>query len=225
MNGTWSYIRSFILPQTLEKRASRLNPYLEVVYSKGKLKLNSRTINYSDNKTHEVFSKAFRKFSLGKRKPERILMLGFGTGSIAKLLNEKFKITCAITGVEADPTVIDIARKHFGLDAIKNLDLYCEDAFDFVLNCPHRFDVIVVDIFLDKYVPSKFHEQRFVDALVKLLSANGILFFNYVAVDDNTEAGLKKLFSRFDSLPGTAKQFAISITGIGNVVIVYENCK
>lgn len=213
---------SYFSSSTIEKRKSKLNPYLEVVYSNGKLKMNSRTINYSDDGGHTIFQKAFSKFNIEKRKIEKVLVLGFGTGSVVSILQENYKLNCQITGVEADSVVIDLAKKHFQLDAIKNLTLHCADAYDFVLACSDTFDLIVMDAFIDKYVPGKFHGEIFVNSLVNLLKGNGILFFNYISIDDRTENGLQKIFQILKKLPGSAVRYAVSVLGIGNIVLIYE---
>ena len=222
MKSFKKFLGSYFSSHTLEKRKSRVNPYLEVVYSKGKLRMNSRTINYSDDGRHAIFEKAFSKFNVEKRNIKNVLVLGFGSGSVVSLLQNDYKMNCKITGVEADEVVIDLSKKHFQLGEIKNLTLHCADAYDFVFECKGKFDLIVMDAFIDKYVPKKFHEEVFVKSLCSLLSENGILFFNYISIDERTENGLQKILSILKQLHGTAVRYAVSILGIGNVVMIYE---
>lgn len=215
-------ISSFIFPITLEKRTGKLNPYLEVVYSQGKLKLNSRTVNYSDDKTHDVFRKTFIKFNIREQDIKNVLILGFGTGSIANIFTSEYNMNCRIVGVEADETVIELGKKYFGLSAIKNLILHCEDAYNFVLTCEEKYDLIAMDAFIDKYVPRKFHEEKFIKSLVGLLNEKCILFFNYISFDDKTERGLNHIFKLLKSQSGTVTKAPFSVTGIGNIVLVYQ---
>lgn len=222
MKKFFEHTFSYIFPKTLEKRISKLNPYLEVVYSHGKLKLNSRTITYSDNKRHDIFRKAFTKFNVPKRKIENVLILGFGTGSVANIFTSEYNMNCKIVGVEADEIVIELGKKYFDVSAIKNLDLHCKDAYDFVVTCQDRYDLIAMDVFVDKYVPGKFHEKKFIELLVKLLNEKGILFFNYISFDDKTEKGLTLIFELLKLYEGLVVKCPFSITGIGNIVLVYQ---
>ena len=225
MKSFKKFLGSYLSASTIEKRSSKLNPFLEVVYVNGKLKMNSRTINYSDEGRHAIFSKAFKKFNVEKRKIDNVLVLGFGSGSVVSILQDDYKMNCNITGVEADSVVIDLAKKHFQLDKIKNLTLHCADAYEFVLSCDNKFDLIVMDAFVDKYVPKKFHEEVFVRSVCNLLSENGILFFNYISIDERTENGLQKILDILKQLHGTAVRYAVSVLGIGNFVLVYEKPK
>lgn len=216
-------IGSYLAPRTIEKAGSKYNPYLEVAYAKGKLRLNSRTINYSEEGVHAVFAKAFEKFNISQRKINNVLVLGFGSGGVASLLRDQYKMDCPITGVEIDPVVIDLARKHFGLNEMQGLTLHVQDAYDFTMNCSHRYDLITMDAFIDKNVPAKFHEPIFVKKLASLLKEDGILFFNYISIDDRTESGLQKILRTLKELPGTATRYPVSVLGVGNVVLVYDS--
>ena len=59
-----------------------------------------------------------------------------------------------IHGVEIDPEVITIGKQFFDLDKVKNLQLFIQDAQEYVKNTSERYDLIIVDIFQDDQMPS-----------------------------------------------------------------------
>ena len=78
-------------------------------------------------------------------RPRRALVLGVGGGTVVHLLRRRFG-DVPVIGVEADPTVLALARSEFGLD-LPGLDLRQEDAFTYVEGCRARFDYVCVDLF------------------------------------------------------------------------------
>ena len=214
---------SYFFSRTLKKSGSTFNPQLEVVFEKGKLKLNSRTINYSESGEHTVFQKAFKKFDISKREIKKILILGLGSGGVISVIRNKHNLLCPIVGVEIDPEVVTLSKQYFELDKVEDLTLHIKDAYDFVFTCKDKYSLITMDAFIDKYVPAKFHEETFLNSLCNLLEDNGILFFNYISIDDRTESGLQTIFQILNKLPGKVTRYPISIFGIGNIVLIYEN--
>jgi len=61
------------------------------------------------------------------------LILGLGGGDAAKIINKKWP-KARITGVEIDQKVVEVGKKYFGLDKIKNLEIVVGDAIDYVEN-------------------------------------------------------------------------------------------
>lgn len=190
----FKYLSSFILLQSVEKRSSDVNTSLEVVYYNGKYLLDSSRANYSFGGLHTVFQRTFSKFKIQKREINSALILGFGGGSVAHILEKEYGKKISIVGVEKDVEVLALAQKYFSLQKYSNLILYNEDAFDFVQHCKDKFDLIVMDVFVDLEVPEKFFEEPFVKALGKYLSDNGILFFNLVISNENNRIKGTKLF-------------------------------
>src|ERR1041385_6778137 len=126
------YLASFLFPYKVEERKSNVSGKIEVVYSKGKLVLDSAHVNYSFGGLHEGFQKAFFQFKIKEREIKNVLILGFGSGSVASILQDEYGKEINIVGVEKDLEVIELAKKYFSIEKYKNLALHCEDAFDFV---------------------------------------------------------------------------------------------
>jgi len=86
--------------------------------------------------------------ALPPRRRRRMLVLGLGGGSVARILRH-LAPEAEIVGVELDPEVIAQARKHFDLDAL-GLEILSEDALEVLHREKRRFDYIVEDVFIGR---------------------------------------------------------------------------
>src|SRR5690606_17993240 len=80
------------------------------------------------------------------------------------------------------PEVIKIANKYFGLENIPNLEIVISDAQQFVKINSEKYDLIIIDIFQDKEMPSFLFEKEFSEDLISLLDTNGVILFNTMKV-------------------------------------------
>jgi len=160
-------------------------PYsnLEVIRRNNKLILNAPHANYSFGTLHEVFRNAFRQLDIDYQQIRSILILGFGAGSVAWILQKEKHCSCHITGVEIDEEVIALAKEHFRLDELENLNLHMEDAAEFLSKETKQYDLIVVDLFLDHRTPEKFLTAGFMEVLSGHLQLRGVVLFNYLQYD------------------------------------------
>ncbi len=165
-----------------EKRTSEHNT-LEVARQKEKLVLNAPHVNYSFGSLHEVFQSAFRQLAPDFSRIKSVLILGFGAGSVAHILQKENGCRCPITGVEIDREVIALAKKYFGLGELKNLDLHISDANGYLAKDTKTYTLIVVDIFLDHRTPEKFLQAAFLQTLCDHLLPGGTVLFNYLIYD------------------------------------------
>jgi len=131
-------------------------------------------------------------------KPKSVLLLGLGGGSNAKLVSRFYK-DAKITAVEIDSGMVDIARKFYRLDKIKNLEIVIGDALDYVMNLPEtpKFDIVLVDCFVGKYIPKKFENLEFV---AKLKTCSRFVLINRIYYQEHHEATMsfvRSLASKF----------------------------
>lgn len=218
-------IGSFFRPQSVEKSKSEISPMLEVVCCKGKYMLDSGRANYSFGGLHSIMQKVFSKFEIRDREIKNVLLLGFGAGSIASILQKEYKKKLKIIGVEKDPVVVDLAKKYFSLGKFKDLELYTEDAYDFVRNCNNKFDMIVMDVFVDVNVPDKFLEKEFISSLGDLLSVRGILFFNLVVYTERIRDKGNVLFNHMNELIGQTDWMRLNEHPTENWIFVTDKTK
>lgn len=217
------FVSSFIFPFKMEERKSDVSGKLEVRFTNGRYVLDSENVNYSFGGLHTIFQQAFSQFHIKDRNIKHALILGFGSGSVASILQNEYGKTLAISGVEKDEAVIELSKKYFSLDKYKNLILHCADAYDFVLNQTSApFDLIVVDVFVDILVPEKIREERFISALGKLLSPEGILFYNFVVRDEKTRNKGAQLYKQLNNLIGITEWVRLFAKSTENWVFVSE---
>ena len=221
INSFARYFVSFLFPQKIEVRKSSVSGDLEINYSNGKYVLDTVNVNYSFGGLHRIFQKAFAQFNVKERNIKNVLILGFGSGSVASILQKEYKMDVSITGVEKDEEVIGLAKKYFAIDEYKNLTLSCADAYDFVL-IPTlvSFDLIVIDVFIDLVVPEKFQDEKFISAIGKLLSVNGILFYNFIARNEITRDRGAKLYKHLNQSVGKTEWFRLFAKSTENWVFV-----
>jgi spermidine synthase len=117
---------------------------------------------------------------LPRERPERVLILGLGGGTMAHLLTARFG-PMPIVGVERDPAVIYLARHEFGLDRLPHLRIVAEDAFAFVraaVRASERFDTICVDLYTAGRMAHGVLDPVFLRDLTRILAPGGGITFN-----------------------------------------------
>ena len=75
-----------------------------------------------------------------------VLILGLGGGTVARQLRT-LAPDAAITGVDIDPGIVDLARRHMALDAL-GVEVVVGQADRFLAETGRRFDAIIDDLFL-----------------------------------------------------------------------------
>jgi hypothetical protein len=180
---------SFLFPIT-RKVPSPVSGTLEVTWYAGKKVLDSEHANYSFGSLQRILKFGLEQMPLdGVRS---VLLLGMGGGSVIETLRKDFAYAHSIVAVDLDPVVIEIAAKEFGITPDEHLRVVCRDAADFVFDCSDRFDLILVDLFIDNKIPQKFYDLKFWEQLVSLVSVQGNLLFNTM---ENTSGDLEKIKS------------------------------
>ena len=198
------YARSFFERQVLERRSSATNPLLEVVLVNGKKLLNGPNVNYSYGSLQRVFDEAFLHLGISARPVASALLLGCGGGSVVRLLRDRYAPDAAITAVELDPAVLDIARRHFQLDRERDLTLVESDAAAYVAACRERFDLAVVDVFVDEEIPASCQTPAFLRGAGALLAPGGLLVYNRLDHSERRRAETDEFEALFRAtLPGS----------------------
>ncbi|WP_299438391.1 spermidine synthase [uncultured Aquimarina sp.] len=155
---------------------SEINGTLKITWIHGKKVLNSETANYSYGSLQRVLDYALSNIYFDSK--ANILLLGMGGGSVIDTLINRYNHRGSITAVEIDPVVIELAEKEFDIKENKDLIIISEDAMDYVANCQKTYDLIIIDLFIDLKVPSKFYKILFWDQLIKLIKPKGNVLFN-----------------------------------------------
>lgn len=212
---------SYLHEQVVESCESKVSGRLEVWLAYGRYELNAPKVNYSYGELHKVFRTAFYQLKPEKRAIDNVLLLGLGAGSVVKLLRE-LGIHVPVTAVELDPEVVRLGKKYFHLSEDKNLIIEeGEDAIQWVKTRPKKFDLVVVDLFVDEVVPAAAEDPAFLQALRQMVKPDGMLVWNRLAHEAH--------------LQGATRQFSVSMAAVfpgtrtlkarDNVMLVWENSK
>lgn len=174
---------SYFIPINVYKKNSAISKSLEVTWNNGELVLDSKNTNYSYGSLQRILKKGLKYIGYERiKKFESILILGVAGGSVIKTLVDDVKFKGKITGVELDAEIIEIAKKYFKLDEIKNLELNLDDAFEFVLKTKSNYDLIIIDIFQDTKMPNFLFEDFFINRINFLLNPEGFILFNTMVI-------------------------------------------
>lgn len=184
----WKRWLSHFVEFHIESAPSEINPHLYVSLNRGRYQLCTANAVYSFGDLYDNFVKAFRKLQPGKLPIQEVLLLGFGLGSIPLILEKKFHCRFRYTGIEADETVIWLAGKYTLPDIKSPVELYCADAYSFVISAESQFDLICMDVFLDDRIPDDFAQPDFLEALRELLHPGGVLLYNLLSATHEDRA-------------------------------------
>lgn len=171
-------ILSYLTDVQVDAASTALNPALNLSLRKGRYYLTTTNAVYSFGDLYDNFSKTFQKIDLDKHKFNNILVLGFAMGSVPYMLEKVFGQKFKCTGVELDPKIVEWAKR-YTIPALSNrVELVHADAMDFLRENQEKFDLIVVDLFLDDLVPEQFETSYFLEKIAHSLSQYGLLLFN-----------------------------------------------
>ena len=177
---------SYIYPVT-KTIASQYSGLLEITWYNGKKHLNSKNANYSYGSLQRILKFGLEKINLTN--VNSTLVLGMGGGSVIATLRDDFTYLKQIEAVEIDPIIIDIANIEFGISQGEFLKIHCADAYKFMKTNHKKFDLIIVDLFIDLTVPDRFLNLEFWDNVIKSKSLGGTIIFN-ASVKDSTSLAI-----------------------------------
>lgn len=160
---------------------------LKLAYESGHLVVNSARANQSWGALHEVWQQCFTEERIAESNPGNVLILGFGAGSIASILRKELALKSAITGVDGDPVMLDLARRTFQIERLGRLRLVEMDAMEFLTRVNGSFDLVLVDLFHELDLAPGVDEADFTDRLAECTGPDGKLCFNTVAHDAPSE--------------------------------------
>lgn len=130
--------------------------------------------------------------------PARVLLIGLGTGSIAKYIYRNFPET-RITVVEIDDRMIPIAQLHFKLPLDpQRLKLIISDGADYLQQARGRFDAIFVDGFDARGRANTLDSIEFYTACRHRLTERGLMICNLLGHNRGFQATKKRLQQSFE---------------------------
>jgi len=198
--------------------SSAHHPHLEVSWVRGRKILDGATVNYSFGGLHDVFDEAFERLDVSRRPIRSVLVLGLGVGSVVHLLRRDHGVRAPITAVELDPVMVDVARRHFDLDRWSNLEVVIDDAVAWARASRARFDLVVVDLFLEAHIPAPCRSPDFLRALRDRVAPGGLLLYNVVASRPEQRESASEIAGAFESALRGSRVLGVR----GNRILTWE---
>ena len=111
-------------------------------------------------------------------KDSRVLILGLGGGTVAKLLTNKFG-PIAIDGVEIDPLMVELGRQYLDFHE-KNVNVINADATKFLDQARYKYDLVGVDLFAHGDVAAGAESEDFFKKVKRVVTKDGVVVINKV---------------------------------------------
>jgi predicted membrane-bound spermidine synthase len=117
--------------------------------------------------------------SEGEKLPLRVCILGLGCGTIATRIQHMYtnEFDLQIDGVEIDPVIVQMGRKHFALEE-RHLHVFIEDARTFLIRTMQKYDILIVDAYRQPYIPAHLVTKEFFEVARDRLKPGGIFCIN-----------------------------------------------
>lgn len=186
----------------IEEVNSSFNGPIQVIKEFGQIRIVTADITQSGEPIQSVWRKAVASL---RHSSSRILILGLGAGTLATMLAKKYP-RARLTGVEIDPDMVRLGKKYLNLGNLKNLKIIIRDAAIFCHTASGRrekYDLIFVDLYQGKIVPSKLDSSSFFKSVLSLLQPSGRLFVNRLFYDPTSRSIAQKTLVTLEKLnPG-----------------------
>ncbi len=175
----WKRALSHFSDVQIESVDSEVNPGLYVCLSKGRYQLCVNNAIYSFEDKYDNYWDVFQQIDLGRLEGKEILILGFGMGSIPRML-EKMGVRARFTGVEYDEAVAYLYNKYLGDEVDSYVEIINGDAEIFMNLNERKFDLIAMDVFVEDEIPDRFKTDSFMTKLKESLRPDGLLIWNHL---------------------------------------------
>jgi spermidine synthase len=156
------------------------------------------------------YTRYYELYNLFAQRLNRALVLGAGTGTVAKKLLEDHD-TATVDMVDVEPTLFALARDYFFLPENERLHEYVQDGRQFLRRSDASYDLIFADMYSSLYaVPWHVATQEFYVLVYNHLSPGGVYMGNYVAANDGSDPSLLgSTIATIESVFGDAAVFAV----------------
>lgn len=175
---------SYLIPVTVANSSGSENKFLEFILYRNQWQLATEDALYSDGDRYQPYRIAFKNIPRQRlAQVSDCLILGTGLGSIVQILHGRYQCNARFSLVEYDEKILQWAMESLSSKGITGMEPHCANAADFVKTHKKQYDLICIDIFSGREVPSVFTEQDFLLRSKKLLKPGGIWIMNYIIND------------------------------------------
>jgi spermidine synthase len=153
-------------------------PYVSMTFGHNRRIYTESVYNTRDDRDLPVEYTRFMTASLMYAKDlHSVLEIGFGGGRTSWYLH-RFLPNVQVTSVELDPTVVELARKYFGIKEEPNFQVVNRDGRLFLQESKEHYDLILIDAYRGPFVPFHLLTREFYQIVKEHLADGGVVAQN-----------------------------------------------
>jgi len=153
-------------------------PYVSMTFGHNRRIYTESVYNTRDDRDLPVEYTRFMTASLMYAKDlHSVLEIGFGGGRTSWYLH-RFLPNVQVTSVELDPTVVELARKYFGIKEEPNFQVVNRDGRLFLQESKEHYDLILIDAYRGPFVPFHLLTKEFYQIVKEHLADGGVVAQN-----------------------------------------------
>jgi spermidine synthase len=153
-------------------------PYVSMTFGHNRRIYTESVYNTRDDRDLPVEYTRFMTASLMYAKDlHSVLEIGFGGGRTSWYLH-RFLPNVQVTSVELDPTVVELARKYFGIKEEPNFQVVNRDGRLFLQESKEHYDLILIDAYRGPFVPFHLLTKEFYQIVKGHLADGGVVAQN-----------------------------------------------
>jgi spermidine synthase len=154
------------------------SPYVSMTFGHNRRIYTESVYNTRDDRDLPVEYTRFMTASLMYAKDvHSILEIGFGGGRTSWYLH-RYLPNVAVTSVELDPTVVELAKKYFGIKEEPNFRIANRDGRLFLTESKDKYDIILIDAYRGPFVPFHLLTKEFYQIVKDHLADGGVVAQN-----------------------------------------------
>ncbi len=148
-------------------------------------------------------------------KPERMLVIGLGGGTLPTFLHRYYPQT-TIDVVEIDPEVVHVARTYFAFRPDAHLRVHVEDGRKFIEEGRRSYDIIFLDAYGPEAIPFRLATREFLLAVRRVVTPEGVVVANVHSAYSNPlyDSMVQTYQDVFDDL------IIVEVPGAGNRIFL-----
>lgn len=127
------------------------------------------------------YLREFKRVLSHWQKDADVLVLGFGAGSFAKIIDPSYRADY----VEIDKAVVDMAKEYFDFALDYNDNMIISDARAYLRSTDKKYDVIIIDLYNGNAIPFYVHTKEALDIIKSRLKPQGVVFSNMIGTPDD----------------------------------------
>src|SRR5215831_12849130 len=154
------------------------SPYVSMTFGHNRRIYTESVYNTRDDRDLPVEYTRFMTASLMYAKDvHSVLEIGFGGGRTTWYLH-RYLPNAAVTSVELDPTVVELAKKYFGIKEEPSFAIVNRDGRLFLSESRERYDIILIDAYRGPFVPFHLLTKEFYQIVKDHLADGGVVAQN-----------------------------------------------